>query len=77
MDKKKIRWITQAKKIDIQTVKSVVSALFPDYWKQTDYSYCLSVVATLLLEKNANPTSLILIGPPAAGKTTSFGFLQR
>ena len=65
---------TTPQKVDIQIVKSVVSALFPDYWKQTEA--CLSVVATLLLEKNANPTSLILIGPPAAGKTTVLDFFN-
>ncbi len=58
--------------VTIQDVESIVCSLFPDYWKPTEA--CLATVATLLLEKNANPTSLILVGPPSSGKTTVLDF---
>jgi len=61
-------------KITIEDVKNMVKKDFPESWKQAEA--CLATIATLLLENNANPTSLVLIGRPSAGKTTVLDFFN-
>jgi hypothetical protein len=53
---------------DVGAVRRVVLEAFPEYWPAVDL--CLSTCATLLLAENVNPTAVILVGGPAAGKTT-------
>jgi hypothetical protein len=66
--------ISETKKVTIEEVKSMVKKDFPESWKQAEA--CLATIATLLLKNNANPTSLVLIGRPSAGKTTVLDFFK-
>ncbi|MBI4637614.1 MAG: zeta toxin family protein [Candidatus Rokubacteria bacterium] len=53
---------------DIEGVRHVIAEHFPDLWMAVDLG--LATAATLLLAENANPTAVILVGGPGAGKTT-------
>ncbi|MDP8215825.1 MAG: hypothetical protein P9L98_00680 [Candidatus Kaelpia imicola] len=61
-------------KINVVLVELEVKKHFPKLWKATEAS--LATVATLLLKNNANPTSLVLIGPVSSGKSTVLSFFQ-
>ncbi|TKB65673.1 MAG: hypothetical protein E8D52_14815 [Nitrospira sp.] len=53
---------------DLKTVRRTVQKHFPSLWAAVEVS--LSACATLLLKDNVNPVTMIIVGPPSAGKTT-------
>ncbi|MDK2743469.1 MAG: hypothetical protein NDI90_11180 [Nitrospira sp. BO4] len=53
---------------DISEVRRVVQKHFPSLWPAVEA--CLSTCATLLLKDNANPVTMIVMGPASSGKTT-------
>lgn len=58
----------------IHTVKAIVERHFPDLWPATEA--CLATCATLLLEDNSNPGTLILKGVAGCGKSTVTSLLE-
>ena len=59
---------TEVTKTGVDHALSVVSEKFPNY--RLAVEVCLSAIATLLLEDNANPAFLIKEGASGSGKTT-------
>lgn len=49
-------------------LRDLVESNFPALWPAVNL--CLSTCATLLLAENVNPTAVVLVGGPSAGKTT-------
>lgn len=54
--------------VPLQTVRETVERYFPTLWPAVEA--CLSTCATLLLKDNANPVTMIVMGPASSGKTT-------
>ncbi len=53
---------------NLSVVRQTVCKHFPSFWPAVEA--CLSTCATLLLKDNANPVTMIVMGPASAGKTT-------
>ena len=58
----------RSKQVTISDVQKVVEHHFPELWPAVEAG--LATIATLLLKDNANPATIIYLGPPSAGKTT-------
>lgn len=54
--------------VSLQAVRKTVERHFPALWPAVEA--CLSTCATLLLKDNANPVTMIVMGPASSGKTT-------
>ncbi|MHC4278014.1 MAG: hypothetical protein ACYSTI_11940 [Planctomycetota bacterium] len=54
--------------LELEKVQQVVEGHFPQYWPAIKAG--LATIATLLLEDNSNPATMICHGGPSTGKTT-------